>query len=334
MGKFDMSKIKGISEVGAGLLNEESKKAVIQRKTEYISYNDLEENPRNKMSMDGIEELASQIELNGLDQPLVVYQTGGKYRILTGHRRYAAIGILIQRGKWEDDKPIECKVKDLDSMDVPLDFEDKEMLSILSTNQTREKTDADIAFEINEWKKIISKLRSKKVNFMVAGYDEEGNPVKKNIAGVNTRDIVAEQMGISQAQVAKFNKVENKGSDLLKEALKGKKINISNAASVASMPKEKQDEFVTRTLQEKPEDGQITSDDITQEQKRQYDQKTRKVAALEDLPRGLITDKVFKRDIRKIQKKLSENEDGIQLTDNQWIDYCRYMNGLKTLFKI
>lgn len=123
-------------------------------------------------------------------------------------------------------------------MDVPLELEDKEMLSLLVTNQTRAKTDADIAFEIKEWKNIISKLRAKGIDFMVAGYDENGEVIKTNIAGVKTQQLVANQMGISSAQVAKFNKVENQGSEALKNALKTNKINISNAAAVASMPRE------------------------------------------------------------------------------------------------
>lgn len=333
--KFKIEKIKGSGvAVGAGLLNEESKKVTIQKKTEYIRFDKIKPNPRNEMSMTGIEELASQIKLVGLEQPLVVYQKeDGSYMILTGHRRYTAIKLLVERGDWDKNQPVECRVKDLDDMDVPLEVEEKEMLSILVTNQTREKTDADLAFEIKEWKNIISKLREQGVTFMVAGYDEEGNAIKKEIAGVRTQDIVAGQLGISKTQVAKFNKVENQGSASLKEALKNGNINISNASEVASMSKEEQEEFIDKTLEKKEEGEKITSEDVAMA-KREISQKkaTRGETEKEELPEGLINDKVFRKDLKAIQKAIKDADNGIQLSENQYKAYCRHIEGLKSVF--
>ena len=334
MGKFDKGKIKGLSGVGAGLLNAESIKAAsVQKRTEFILYKNIHPNPRNEMSMSGIEELASQIKLSGLEQPLVVYQQDdGSYMILTGHRRYAAIGILIERGEWdEDSQPIECKVKDLEEMDVPLDIADKEMLSILVTNQSREKTDADLAFEIKEWKNIISKLRAQGVTFMVSGYDENGEPIRKNIVGVRTQELVAEQVGMSNAQVGKFNKVENQGSDALKEALKSNQININNAAEVAGMTHSEQEELIKKALKNKGKEGLITSEDVALAKKGQRATKDKK-RNNEDVPNGFISGKAFRQDIKTIQKALKTDEDGIQLSESQYKDYCRYINGLRKIF--
>lgn len=336
MASFNKGKIRGLSGVGAGLLNEESRKAFpIQRKTEFISYNRIHPNPRNEMSMSGIDALANQIKYSGLEQPLVVYQQeDGDYKILTGHRRYAAIGMLIERGDWDaDSQLIECKVKDLEEMDIPLETADKEMLSILVTNQTREKTDGDIAFEIKEWKKIILKLREKGISFMVSGYGEDGEPIKRNIEGVRTQELIAEQMGISNAQVGKYNKIENQGSDALKEALKQNKINVSNAANVAGMEHKEQDELIKKVLKGKGEGGQITSEDLALAKKEKDDSKNKKKSA-EDVPSGFINDKIFKQDIKNIQKSIKSSVDGIQLSENQYSDYCRYINGLKKLFNV
>lgn len=340
MAGFNMDKLlgKSTSAVGAGLLNPESQKAVsVQRRTEFIPFSSITPNPRNEMSMSGIDELASQIKISGLDQPLVVYQKeDGNYMILTGHRRYTAIKTLIERGEWDAEKqPVECKIKDLDGMDVPLELEDKEMLSLLVTNQTRTKTDADIAFEIKEWKKIISKLRAKGIDFMVAGYDETGEVIKTNIVGVKTQELVANQMGISSAQVAKYNKVENQGSEALKNALKTDKININNAAAVASMPKEEQEQLIEEALQTKEEGEKINSDDITVAKRENETRKTVKESKTvkEELPKGFINDKIFKQEIKSIQKAIKASE-GIQLTDAQYIEYCRYLNGLKKVFSI
>lgn len=329
--KFNFDKIKGSSAVGAGLLNEESLKMKKQKKTEYIPISKIFPNPRNEMSMAGIEELANQIKLSGLEQPLVVYQTeDGNYRILTGHRRYTAIKTLIEQGDWNENQPVECKVKDLDEMDVPLSTEDKEMLSLLVTNQTREKTDADIAFEIREWKQIILKLRASGVNVMVTGYDEEGNPIKENITGIRTQELVAKQLGMSNSQIAKFNKVENRGTDMLKAALKKGNINIANAANVAGMSEEDQESLIEKTLENKSDDEMITSDDIAKA-KREMVHKTT-VKKEDELPEGMINDKVFKKDIKLIQKAIKKSENGIQLTDNQYSEYCRHIEGLKKVF--
>lgn len=328
--KFNFDKIKGSSAVGEGLLNEESLKMKKQKKTEYIPISKISPNPRNKMSMTGIEELANQIKLSGLEQPLVVYQReDGTYRILTGHRRHAAIKLLIEHGDWDETQPVECKVKDLDEMNIPLNIEDKEMLSLLVTNQTREKTDADIAFEIREWKQLISKLKANGVRFMVTGYDEEGNAIEESLEG-RTQELVAKQMGMSKSQVAKFNKVENQGTDMLKNALKRGKINISNAFDVAGMSKTEQENFIEKTLDNKSEGEMISSDDIAKA-KREITHKT-KAKKKEELPEGMINDKIFKKDIKLVQQVIKKSEGGIQLTDNQYSEYCRHIEGLKKVF--
>lgn len=333
--KFNREKIAGLS-VGMGLLNQQSQNAEIQRRTEYIPYGHIHPNSRNKMSMQGLEALASQIKNSGLEQPLVVYQReDGEYTLLTGERRYRAIGMLIESGEWDKDKPVECKVKDLDRMSLPLDFEGKEMLSILVTNQNRNKTDADKAFEVENWTKLISELRSKGVEYLVSEYDEQGNFVQSGkIAGVNTKEVIAEQMGIASGQVAKFNKVENRGSESLKEALKNNRINVNNAARVAGMDTEEQEKFIRQTLEAKGDEEQITSDDVVKaiyKQKPEQRTSTQKKEEVQT-PEGWVDGKTFKKDLQKIQRLL--NVQGVQLTESQYAIYCRYITGLERLFKI
>lgn len=325
MGKFKLDKITG---VGEGLLNAQSKNVEVQKRTEYIPISKIHPNPRNGLSLNNIPELASQIKAAGLEQPLVVYQMDdGDYMLLTGHRRFKAINYLIESGDWDADKPVECKVKDLDAMDLPLDFEDKEMLSILTTNQNRKYEHEDIAFEIREWKNLIAKLRAKGVTIMVVGNDENGNDITRNIAGVKTRDLVAEQLGISSAQVAKYDKVENRGSDELKAALKENRINVSNAAQVANMQKPVQAKFITEILEKKGTDEQITSDDIAVEEKKQSSKKKNE---REEKAIYVISTNVFNKDMRDISKLIDEG--GKHLTDSQYAAYCRYIKGLKKLF--
>lgn len=67
----------------------------------YVPYNSILPDPANGYSMTGIEELARSIELVGLQQPPLVRGIEGDpttYVLISGHRRYEAIGLLIKRG--------------------------------------------------------------------------------------------------------------------------------------------------------------------------------------------------------------------------------------------
>ena len=84
-----------ITAVGNG----ESKPANEMR---WVNLNQLEEDPMNEeiYNTDGIEELAADIELNGLMQyPLVRFMPGGMYRIISGHRRVKALRLLAKQDK-------------------------------------------------------------------------------------------------------------------------------------------------------------------------------------------------------------------------------------------
>lgn len=67
---------------------------------EYISLDLLDSDERNFYELSGIEELAANIELIGLMDPLRVRPAeGGRYTIVSGHRRRAALQLLADEGK-------------------------------------------------------------------------------------------------------------------------------------------------------------------------------------------------------------------------------------------
>lgn len=70
----------------------------------YIDIDDILDDERNIYRIDEIEELAASIELAGLQQPLCIRpddEQSGKYRIISGHRRKAALRLLVSEGKTE-----------------------------------------------------------------------------------------------------------------------------------------------------------------------------------------------------------------------------------------
>ena len=82
-----------------------------QEQLRYIPYEQLEPDPGNGYSMAGLDELARSIEIVGLLQPPRVTPVGpDRYRISSGHRRYAAIGQLISRGSKQFADGVPCVV--------------------------------------------------------------------------------------------------------------------------------------------------------------------------------------------------------------------------------
>jgi len=79
--------------------------AIFQIKANYS------DNVRFEGNYGDISELADNIKAKGLIQPLVVEQTDDDtYVIISGHRRYAAMNMLIERGDWDDNYLVNCIV--------------------------------------------------------------------------------------------------------------------------------------------------------------------------------------------------------------------------------
>lgn len=69
---------------------------------EYIDIGLLDRDPRNRRTLQGLDELAANIELLGLRQPLRVRENPdapGRYIIVSGHRRRAALQKLVDDGR-------------------------------------------------------------------------------------------------------------------------------------------------------------------------------------------------------------------------------------------
>ena len=209
------------------LLNEESlnskqKSQDLWMDIVYIPRDKIKENELNKeYSINGIDALKQSILLAGLEQPLVVRKEGDFFVLLTGHRRFKAICELIDSN--QRDELIPCLIKDTNKNDLPLSEKSKEMLSILSTNCMREKTEGDYLFEIREWKKIFKELRNNDIEF----FDFSGELTK--IKGTKTRTLLADATGLSESQVRKYEALDNSEDDELIEDVVSGKITLNKA---------------------------------------------------------------------------------------------------------
>ena len=92
---FDLSSLlKDVPDLGTG-----------REQIEYIRLDALDEDPNNFYQLSQIPELAANIQLCGLQQPIRVRATGsGRYQIVSGHRRRAALVMLAEEEpqKWEE----------------------------------------------------------------------------------------------------------------------------------------------------------------------------------------------------------------------------------------
>lgn len=224
MGRYASVDLKNL-----GFLNEVSK-AEKQKKFSIsdIHIDDIVPNAMNQYSVDSIEELKFSILHNGLKQNLEVYKIpGGKYRLLTGERRYTALGELVKEGHHEFEL-VPCLVTDLSDNELPLSEKSKELYALVTTNsEARELTDGDRMFQVNSLKSIYKELKE--------------NGVK--LTG-NMNDLIAEQLNISPRQVKRFNYVEEHGTEKVKEKLANNEISLNTAENVAHLSPAQQTKII------------------------------------------------------------------------------------------
>ena len=196
----------------------------------YIPYERLLPDPKNGYSMDGVEELAGNIEMVGLQQPLVVNpETEDGYKIISGHRRYTAIGLIIKDGSQLFAAGVPCIVS------APQSGQDPEVVGLLgelkllmANADNRKKNSADQNREAEGMERVVARLDA-------LGYPFPGR----------RRDWVAKLTGMSNSKLARL-KVIREG---LEPGIKKKYYDKGNlgetvAYELAQLPKELQKDIL------------------------------------------------------------------------------------------
>ena len=274
-----------ISRTASMLLNNESKsKARKYKEIQYIKRDRIHKNPKNRVSIDGIYELAQDIRMAGIEQPLVGYvMETGDYMLLTGERRLTAVDRLIEEGTWDPDNDLlPFVVVSLADYNLPLDDDLKERYAILRTNAfNRVMTDADRMVQAEDYKAVVKALKKQGYKEMIIGYDENGDPVSKDISG-RTREVVAGMMGISTGQMGKIESIEKHGGEKLKEAVRSGDMSIAAASALSQYPEEDQDKFL-----DKENLSSATASSVTEAMKTDK-WKDMNISTAEDIIRKLI----------------------------------------------
>ena len=204
-----------ITAVGNG----ESKPANEMR---WVNLNQLEEDPMNEeiYNTDGIEELAADIELNGLMQyPLVRFMPGGMYRIISGHRRVKALRLLAKQDKeqWKTIPVILDSDKDETSIAIKL----------ISANAVNRHMTRREQF-----------IQALKLYELLTEQKE-----KENLPG-RVRDMVAKKLNISSGSVGAFLQLANNLNGVLLDYYLNGSLSKSAAIEASKLPDEDQDALI------------------------------------------------------------------------------------------
>ena len=245
MGKFNLSEFlsiqdKNIEEQKAH--REETRLRKPSYKIAALHISDLVPSEGNFYSMEGIEELKRDIELaGGVKQNLTVTPIDdGKYKILSGHRRYCACKELVQEGKSEYEFipcGIEPKQENQEMQAI------REELLLITTNSQREKTD---------WDKI---QEAKHLHDVLHRYKSQGGKLPGNL-----RKIIADTLNTSQTQIGRLEAVGKNLIPEFQEEMKEKRLGISAAYELSGLPKDQQE----KALEEYREKGSFSISDARQ----------------------------------------------------------------------
>lgn len=224
------------------MLNKDTSMAaapVKEHTIERISYSKLVPSEDNFYSMHEIEELKTAIELAGrvLNNLVVTPLEDGKYKILSGHRRHRAVGMLLDEGKTEYEF-LPCSVEQIDDTDRAV----REQVLLIAANSQREKTTWDKLEEVRRMRDLQRQAKAER--------------------GLNgrVRDLVARSLNISSSRVAKYDSILNNLISPLMEEIKADNLPISTAYELSKLNTEQQQAAFTCFVQT----GKLPTGDVFQ----------------------------------------------------------------------
>lgn len=154
-GKFD------ITAAFQAAVGNVSKSDTNRETIEYIGLDLIDDDPANFYRVDGLEELAANIELCGLQQPIRVRPTGegGRYVIVSGHRRRAALALLAKEDPERWGKAPCIVERDEASPEL------RELRLILANSSTRVLSPAEVSRQAQRVELLLYQLKEQGYEF-------------------------------------------------------------------------------------------------------------------------------------------------------------------------
>lgn len=219
--KFDLGEL---TRALAGPVSESD--TMRREQIEYIDIDRIDSDPENFYSLSGIDALAADIETIGLQQPLRVRPgENGHVVIVSGHRRCAAMRMLVESGR-EDLREIPCI---LERGDVSPALQ--ELRLIYANAHTRALTSAEVSQQAERVERLLYQLKEE-------GYEFPGR----------MRDHVAEACQVSKTKLARLKVIrEQLAPDIKKPYWDGPKekcLSEASAYALARLPADIQRQVV------------------------------------------------------------------------------------------
>lgn len=185
MAEFDLAALLGgVSDLDIGADGS-------REQIEYIDIDLIHPDERNFYELPGIPDLAANIEFAGLQQPLRVRpdpKKAGHYIIASGHRRHAALNLLVKEGQ-ERFRLVACIVEKSSGQTSEVEIMLQELKLIYGNSDTRQMSSADISKQAERVEILLYQLKEAGVEF----------PGKM-------RDHVAEACKVSASKLARLKR--------------------------------------------------------------------------------------------------------------------------------
>ena len=203
----------------------------------YIDIDNIVSNPRNFYGLRDIDSLAGLIAVSHMVEPLIVCpEEDGKYMLLSGHRRRAAVQKLLEDGDYEERK-LPCIIHERRKLSIPqengeeiiFNESDVDLLHLIASNrgQRKERTMDEKLSEVKYLEP-----------FARAVFAQKRQEQSK---GMVFRKFFAEEiLDISSSKLQRLESIE-KLSPKVKAAVESGSLKETNAIRLAGLPMEEQD---------------------------------------------------------------------------------------------
>lgn len=212
--KFNVMDVLGEQLAGVADLNTSSPEQI-----EYIDIDLLDGDERNFYQLTDIDELADNIQMCGLQQPIRVRTgEGGRFTIVSGHRRRAALAQLVKKGL-DQFRRVPC-IRETDNASPAL----QELRLIFANSSTRKLTSAEIGEQAERVEALLYQLKEDGFEF------PEGR----------MRDVVAAACNTHGSKLARIKVIREHLLSNLRPAWDGGKMPEQAAYALAQFPADMQ----------------------------------------------------------------------------------------------
>ena len=216
MAKFDLAAVLGdVSKLDTGITPDG------REQIEYIDIALIDPDPNNFYELTNIAELAASIELLGIQQPLRVRDEAdkpGRVMIVSGHRRRAALELLVKEGK-DKFASVPC-IREANAGSAAL----QELRLIYANSDTRRLSSAEISKQAERVEALLYQLK------------EEGMEFPGRM-----RDHVAEACKVSKSKLARLKVIRDGLIDSYRTLYEKNEVKENTAYALARLPHDMQE---------------------------------------------------------------------------------------------